>query len=144
MDLTAARPDLSLSNNGFSFGPKTSKAPPIAATQDFMGPPQQLAYYGAAILSYFLTPPSDTRAYDNYLLITYPGYAVSTWTDRVAGAPSTGVGSPTDKWTAAVYGMPRTHPSSPPSEHPVLNLMPRFGAHHELDDHNEFSPPHQY
>ena len=107
-----------------------------------MGPPQQLAYYSAAILNYFLTPPADTRGYDNYLLITYPGYAVSTWTDRVAGAPSMGVGSATDEWTASVYYMARTHPSSAPDEHPVLNVMPKFHAHPELDNHNSFRPPH--
>ena len=142
MDLTSARPDLSLTATGLSFGPKSNNPSPAVVTQTFMGPPQELAYYGAAILNYFLTPPADTRGYDNYLLITYPGYAVSTWTDRVAGAPSTGVGSPTDKWTAAVYYMRRTHPLSPPDEHPVLSGMPKFHAHHELDDHNVFEPPH--
>jgi len=141
MDLAAARPDVSLSSNGFSFGPKANRSTPIAATQSFMGPPRQLAYYGAAIFNYFMTPQADTRAYDNYLLITYPGYAVSTWTDRVVGAPSTGVGSPTDLWTAGVYYMARTHPLSAPSEHPVLSVMPKFGAHHELDGHSVFQPP---
>ena len=142
MDLTSARPDLSLSSNGFSFGPSSGHGAPLAAkAQDFMGPPQQLAYYSAALFNYFTTPPADTRAYDDYLLMTYPGYAVSTWTDRVTGAPSTGVGSPTDQWTAGVYYMPRAHPLSPPNEHPVLTLMPRMRAHPELDDHGSFAPP---
>ena len=143
MDLTAARPDLSLSSTGFTFGSNSNNSTPIAVrAQNFMGPPQQLAYYGAAILNYFLTPPADKRAYDNYLLITYPGYAVSTWTDRVSGTPSMGVGSPTDEWTASVYYMARTHPSSAPDDHPVLNVMPKFHAHPELENHDSFRPPH--
>jgi len=139
--LAAARPDLSLSPVGLAFGSNSSSSIPLAVrAQNFMRPPQQLPYYSAAILNYFLTPPADTRAYDNQMLITYPGYAVSTWTDRVSGAPSLGVGSPTDLWTASVYFMAKAHPSSAPMDHPILDVMPEFHAHPELDNHHSFRP----
>jgi hypothetical protein len=142
-DLAAARPDLFLSGNGFVFSTNASNTTLPGTTVAPMGSnftSQQLAaYYNNNLFNYFLAPPPDTRAYTDYFLLNYPGYVVSTWTDRVAGVPSTGVGTATDQWTAAVYYMPHTRPMGGPGEHPNLDLMPRFRPHPELDEHSSFN-----
>mgnify|MGYP000988903863 CR=1 FL=1 len=85
-----------------------------------------------------IAPPPDTRAYTDYFLLNYPGYVVSTWTDRVAGVPSTGVGTATDLWTAAVYYMPPTRPAAGPGGRPDLDPMMHFRPRPELDERSAF------
>ena len=133
-----------VSTTGFSFEPAAGSVTLPGTTVAPMGrnfvSPQLAAYYNANLFNYFLAPPPDTRAYTDYFLLTYPGYVISTWTDRVAGVPSTGVGTATDQWTAGVYYMPRVHAFGPPTEHPQLTLMPKFHPHPELDHSRTFEP----
>ena len=141
-ELAASRPDLLISGNGFVFSTNASNATLPGTTVAPLGrnfnSAQLAAYYNNQLFNYFLAPPPDTRDYTNYFLLQYPGYVVSTWTDRVAGVPSTGVGTATDQWTAAVYYMPRSHPAAGPDVSQDLDAMPHFRPHPELDERSSF------
>ena len=142
-DVAGARSDLVISGNGFAFSTNASNTTLPGTTvaplgRNFESAQRLAAYYNNNLFNYFLAPPPDTRAYTDYFLLNYPGYVISTWTDRVAGVPSTGVGTATDQWTAAVYYMPHTHPMSGPFEHSNLDVMPRFRPHPELDERSSF------
>jgi hypothetical protein len=145
-ELAASRPDLLISGNGFVFSTNASNTHLPGTTVAPLGrnfnSARLAAYYNNQLFNYFLAPPPDTRAYTDYFLLTYPGYVISTWTDRVAGVPSTGVGTATDQWTAAVYYMPRTHPAIGPysDPEPDLDAMPHFKPHPELDERSRFRP----
>ena len=143
-ELAASRPDLLISGNGFAFSTNASNVTLPGTTVAPLGhnfTAQRLAaYYNNQLFNYFLAPPPDTRAYTDYFLLNYPGYVISTWTDRVAGVPSTGIGTATDQWTAAVYYMPPTHPAVGPFSHTDLEAMPHFRPHPELDERSRFRP----
>jgi hypothetical protein len=147
-ELAGSRPDLVVSGNGFVFSTNASNSQLPGTTIAPLGrnfnSAQLAAYYNNQLFNYFLAPPPDTRAYTDYFLLQYPGYVVSTWTDRVAGVPSTGIGTATDQWTAAVYYMPRTHPPIGPysDPEPDLDAMPHFRPHPELDERSRFRPLH--
>lgn len=78
-------------------------------------------------------------ANDYYRLFT-PGFAVSQWTDRVAGFVDIGYGGAVDGWTAATYYMPRLRGRHRESS-PDLSLMPTFRAHPELQQNPTFTQP---
>ncbi|MBI1212184.1 MAG: hypothetical protein GC190_12025 [Alphaproteobacteria bacterium] len=141
-DLAASRPDLLISGNGFVFSTNASNTTLPGTTVAPMGrhfeSAQRMAYYNNQLFNYFLAPPPDTRAYTDYFLLNYPGYVISTWTDRVAGVPSTGIGTATDQWTAAVYYMPGVHPTVGPDVRPDLDPMMHFRPRPELDERSSF------
>jgi hypothetical protein len=141
-DLAAARPDLLISGNGFVFSTNASNTVLPGTTVAPLGrnftSAQYAAYYNNQLFNYFLAPPPDTRAYTDYFLLTYPGYVISTWTDRVAGIPSTGIGTATDQWTAAVYYMPRVRAFSGPDAHPVIDERTRFRSRPHIDERSSF------
>ena len=92
----------------------------------------------------FLTHALNSSAYANYaadyVRLFAPGYAVSTWTDRVAGVVDAGYGGAVDGWTAAAYYLPRlAGPMRRRESAPDLNPMPAFRPHPELQSHPTFN-----
>jgi hypothetical protein len=85
----------------------------------------------------FLTHALASQSFSNYAADYYrlftPGYAVSTWTDRVYGMVDAGYGS-VDGWTAGVYMLPRVGGRSyGRNSAPDLSVMPKFKSHPELE-----------
>ena len=85
----------------------------------------------------FLTHALNSSSYANYAAdyarLFAPGYAVTTWTDRMFGAIDPGYGGAVDGWTAAAYYLPRTRgPVRRRESAPDLSTMPSFRAHPEL------------
>jgi hypothetical protein len=92
----------------------------------------------------FLTHMLNSSSYANYAAdyarLFAPGYAVSTWTDRMFGMVDAGYGGPVDSWTAAAYYMP--HRRGPARRHesaPDLSTMPEFRPHPELQTNPTFN-----
>jgi hypothetical protein len=86
----------------------------------------------------FFTHALSTASYANYAAdyarLFAPGYAVSTWTDRMFGVIDAGYGGPVDSWTAAAYYMPRVQgPTRRRESAPDLSTMPSFRPHPELE-----------
>lgn len=85
----------------------------------------------------FLTHALNSSSYANYAAdyarLFAPGYAVTTWTDRMFGAIDAGYGGPVDGWTAAAYYLPRARgPVRRGESAPDLSTMPAFRPHPEL------------
>lgn len=95
--------------------------------------------YAYQFLNQMLNSASYANYAADYTRLFAPGYAVSTWTDRVFGAVGTGYGGPIDSWTAAAYYMPRLHgPARRDETAPDLSPMPRLRSHPELETHPTF------
>jgi hypothetical protein len=85
----------------------------------------------------FLTHMLNSSSYANYAAdyarLFAPGYAVSTWTERVFGTVDAGYGGAVDSWTAAAYYMPRLRgPARRRETAPDLSPMPELRPHPEL------------
>ncbi len=85
----------------------------------------------------FFTQGLGSQSYRNYASDYYrlfaPGFAVSTWTDRMFGMVDAGYGGAVDGWTAASYYMGRVRgPVRRRETAPDLSIMPTFRAHPEL------------
>lgn len=96
----------------------------------------------AAYAYHFLTHALGSQSFSNYAADYYrlftPGYAVSTWTDRVYGMANVGYGS-VDGWTAGVYTLPRVGGRSyGRNSPPDLSVMPKLKSHPELDKQPTF------
>lgn len=117
--------------------------PPVPAVARGYGGRFGRSDEAAAAYAYrFLTHALGAQSFSNYAADYYrlftPGYAVSTWTDRVYGAVDVGYGS-IDGWTAGVYtlrhvGGPSRGRDSPPD----LSVMPKFRPHPELEKQPTF------
>jgi hypothetical protein len=86
----------------------------------------------------FFTHALSTASYANYasdyVRLFAPGYAVSTWTDRMFGIVDASYGGPVDSWTAAAYYMPRVRgPARRRESVPDLSTMPSLRPHPELE-----------
>jgi hypothetical protein len=115
-----------------------------------IGSPDYKARYGmrsqsaADVYSYrFLTHALASQSLANYAADYYrlftPGYAVTAWTDRVAGFVETGYGNAVDSWTGGAYYLGRVRgPSGRRNSPPDLSTMPVFRAHPELETHPTF------
>ena len=115
-----------------------------------IGSPDYKARYGAHspsaadIYAYrFLTHALASQSLANYAADYYrlftPGYAVTAWTNRVAGFVETGYGNAVDSWTGGAYYLahlrgPRVRRDSPPD----LSPMPVFRPHPELENNPTF------
>lgn len=97
----------------------------------------------AAAFAYrFLTHALAQQSFSNYSADYYrlftPGYAVSTWTDRVYGMVDVGYGS-IDGWTSGVYGLNRVGGRSyGRNSPPDLSVLPKFKSHPELEKQPTF------
>lgn len=98
----------------------------------------------AAAFAYrFITHALGQQSFSNYSADYYrlftPGYAVSTWTDRVYGMVDVGYGS-VDGWTSGVYGLNRVGGRSyGRNSPPDLSTMPKLKRHPELEKQPSFS-----
>lgn len=107
-------------------------------------PERSRAAYGNDPYAYhFLTHALASQSFANYAADYYrlfaPGYAVTAWTDRVAGIVDAGYGNAVDSWTGGAYYLgrvrgPRTRRNAPPD----LSKMPTFRPHPELEMHPTF------
>lgn len=91
----------------------------------------------------FLTHALASQSFANYAADYYrlftPGYAVTAWTDRVAGFVETGYGNAVDSWTGGAYYLARVRgPSTRRNSPPDLSRMPVFRPHPELETHPTF------
>jgi len=98
---------------------------------------------GDAYAYRFLTHALASQSYANYAADYYrlfaPGYAVTAWTDRVAGFVETGYGGAVDSWTGGAYYLGRVRgPSSRRNSPPDLSRMPVFRPHPELETNPTF------
>jgi hypothetical protein len=91
----------------------------------------------------FITHALASQSFANYAADYYrlftPGYAVTAWTDRVAGFVETGYGNAVDSWTGGAYYLGRVRgPSGRRNSPPDLSTMPVFRPHPELETHPTF------
>jgi len=98
---------------------------------------------GDAYAYRFLTHALASQSFANYAADYYrlftPGYAVTAWTDRVAGFVETGYGNSVDSWTGGAYYLGRVRgPSTRRNSPPDLSRMPVFRPHPELETHPTF------
>jgi len=116
-----------------------------------VGSPDYKARYGAHspsaadVYAYrFITHALASQSFANYAADYYrlftPGYAVTAWTDRVAGFVETGYGNAVDSWTGGAYYLGRVRgPSARRDSPPDLSRMPTFRPHPELETHPTFN-----
>lgn len=113
-----------------------------------IGSPDYKARYGVhspsadAYAYRFITHALASQSFTNYAADYYrlfaPGYAVTAWTDRVAGFVETGYGA-VDSWTGGAYYLGRVRgPSGRRNSPPDLSKMPVFRPHPELETHPTF------
>lgn len=98
---------------------------------------------GDAYAYRFLTHALASQSFANYAADYYrlftPGYAVTAWTDRVAGFVETGYGNAVDSWTGGAYYLGRVRgPSTRRNSPPDLSRMPVLRPHPELETHPTF------
>lgn len=114
-----------------------------------IGSPDYKARYGVhspsadAYAYRFITHALASQSFANYAADYYrlfaPGYAVTAWTDRVAGFVETGYGA-VDSWTGGAYYLGRVRgPSGRRNSPPDLSKMPAFRPHPELETHPTFN-----
>jgi len=95
--------------------------------------------YGYRFLTHALASQSFANYAADYYRLFTPGYAVTAWTDRVAGFVETGYGNAVDSWTGGAYYMGRVRgPSTRRNSPPDLSRMPVFRPHPELETHPTF------
>lgn len=95
--------------------------------------------YGYRFLTHALASQSFANYAADYYRLFTPGYAVTAWTDRVAGFVETGYGSAIDSWTGGAYYLGRARgPAVRRETKPDLSTMPEFRPHPELQTHPTF------
>jgi hypothetical protein len=91
-----------------------------------------------AFAYHLLTHALSSQAFSNYAADYYrlfaPNYAVTAWTERVAGVVEVGYGSAVDSWTGGAYYLGRVRGSNARRNAPPdLSKMPTFRPHPELE-----------
>jgi hypothetical protein len=119
----------------------TAKLPVPVVTRGYggrFGRSDEATAYAYRFLTHALASQSFSNYAADYYRLFTPGYAVSTWTDRVYGMVDVGYGS-VDGWTAGVYMLPRVGGRSYGRDSsPDLSVMPKFRSHPELEKEPTF------
>jgi len=103
---------------------------------------QRADAYSYRFLTHALASASFANYAADYYRLFTPGYAVTTWTERMAGVVDIGYGGAIDSWTAGAYYMARLRgPARRGETAPDLSLMPKFRPHPELEQNPTFTQP---
>jgi len=98
--------------------------------------------YTYRLLTHTLGSASFANYAADYYRIFAPNYAVTAWTERVAGIVDVGYGGAVDGWTAGTYYLGRVRgPSRRKETAPDLSPMPKFHPHPELEQQPTFEKP---
>lgn len=115
--------------------------PPTAYDERFGKRSREADAYAFRFLTHALSAASYANYAADYYRLFAPNYAVTAWTDRVAGLVEAGYGGAVDSWTAGAYYLGRVRGPMRRSESaPDLSTMPKFGPHPELEDAPIFVP----
>jgi hypothetical protein len=126
-----------------TFSSKTDHIPLPLGSPDYKARYGMRSQSGDVYAYRFLTHALASQSFANYAADYYrlftPGYAVTAWTDRVAGFVETGYGNAIDSWTGGAYYLRRVRgPATRRNSPPDLSIMPAFRPHPELEDHPTF------
>jgi len=115
--------------------------PPTAYDERFGRRSREADAYAFRFLTHALSAASYANYAADYYRLFAPNYAVTVWTDRVAGLVEAGYGGAVDSWTAGAYYLGRARgPRHRRETAPDLSTMPKFRPHPELEGVPTFIP----